>query len=261
MWRAFGTVRLAVTPAVELEQSGQGPVVLFLHGTPTTWDVLRPVAEAYGGRRLLAALPGYGRSPGWPAPTTATAIAETIEKAVLDVGVRRLSVVGFSGGAYHALHLAVRGVLVVDNVVALGALADLSAVERAGLRATAQALRSGANLAGVATARFLAPRFAQAHPAACARVEAWLEATTRHNLALELEALSEAPPLLAQLSTFHRRVLARTGALDGASPPSHAQAIARACVHGVANIVDGCSHALLEEDLPGTLRAALSALE
>lgn len=250
-----------MTPAVELEQSGRGPVVLFLHGTPTTWDVLRPLAEAYAGRRLLAAMPGYGNSPAWAGTTTATTIAETIERAVRGAGVRRLSLVGFSGGAYHALHLAVRGVLTVDRIVVLGGLGDPSPEERAGLRATAQALRSGVSLAGVATARFLAPQFARTNPAACARVEAWLRATTPENLATELDALSEAPPLLARLSTFQGRVLARTGALDQASAPSHAQAIARACAYGVAEIVDGCGHALLEEDRPGTVRSALSVLE
>jgi pimeloyl-ACP methyl ester carboxylesterase len=247
--------------AVELEQSGRGPAVLFLHGTPTTWDVLRPIAEAYAGRRLLAAMPGYGKNPGWPGPTTTTAMVESIERAVLGAGVRELSIVGFSGGAYHALHLAVRGVLRVDRIVALGALGDLAADERAGLRATAQALRSGQDLAGVATARFLAPAFARGNPGACARVETWLEATPRDNLAAELEALSEAPLLLERLSTFQGLVLARTGALDGASPPSHARAIAQACPRGVVQIVDGCGHALLEEDLSGTLRAALSVLQ
>lgn len=248
-------------PGVVLEERGEGPAILFLHGTPTTWDVLRPIANACRGRKtLLAALPGYGPAPAWPGPTTAVAVAEAIERAVLDTGVNRVSVVGFSGGAYHALHLAVRGVLHVERVVVLGAIADPSTEERAGLSATARALRAGQTLAGVPTSRFLSPAFAAAHPDACARVEAWAAATSPANLAIELDALAEAPPLLSRLGRFERPVLARTGALDLATPPSHARALAEHCPRGVVQIVEGRGHALLEEDRDETVRAVVEAL-
>src|SRR5260221_555065 len=99
---------------VIIEAAGAGEPVLFLHGLPTPWDVLRPIAAACSEKRtLLAALPGYGPAPAWSGPTTAARVAEAIERAVLDAGATRLAIVGFSGGAYHALHLAMRGVLQV----------------------------------------------------------------------------------------------------------------------------------------------------
>jgi pimeloyl-ACP methyl ester carboxylesterase len=246
---------------VAIEASGAGPAVLLLHGTPTDWDLLRPIAQRTQGRRtLLAALPGYGNAPAWPSPPNAAGIVEAIEEALLDVGVRRLSIVGFSGGAHHALHLAVRGVVHVENVVALGCLADLSLEERSGMKGMAAALRRGASFAGVPTTRFLAPKFAASHPQACCRVEAWLSATSPSNLALELEAFADAPPLLDQLSRFEGRVLARTGALDLATPPAHAVSVAQACSRGVAQIVERCGHALLEEDFEPTIAATLAFL-
>jgi 3-oxoadipate enol-lactonase len=248
-------------PLVALDATGEGPSVLFLHGTPTTWDVLRPLADALPAkRRLLAALPGYGAAPPWPGATTAVATAETIERSLASAGIDRVSVVGFSGGGYHALHLAVRGVVKVDRVVALGAFGELSAEERVGTTGLATAVRAGSNVAGIPTQRFLSPAFAAAHPDACARVEAWLRATTPANLATELDALAAAPSLLAKLAGFEGTVLARTGSLDAASPPVHAEAVARACSRGTLQIVDGCGHALLEEDRDATVSAVVAAL-
>ena len=244
-----------------VEAHGDGPPVLFLHGAPTPWDVLRPIADACPRRRtLLAALPGYGACPAWTGPVTAVAIAEAIERAALDAGAQRLSIVGFSGGSYHALHVAIRGVLAVDSLVLLGGMADLSDETRAGQRGFAAALRAEQPLGGVATARFLSPAFAARHPDACARVEAWLHATTPENLARELDAVADGPSLLDGLGAFEGRVLARTGALDLACPPANAEEIARRTRVATVQIVPGCGHALLEEDPVGTTAAVLAAL-
>src|SRR6188768_2664286 len=104
---------------------------------PTPWDYLRPIAravEATGRRALIAALPGYGPNTGaTPAPTLEAA-AEALETAVSAHAPERLAIVGFSSGAYHALHLAVRGRLAVEALVQLGSYGDLSREEREGLR-------------------------------------------------------------------------------------------------------------------------------
>ncbi len=250
-----------VSSPVRLEVRGEGPAVLFLHGTPTAWDALRPVAEACAGyTTLLAALPGYGGAPAWAGPVSAVEIAEAIESAVLASGYRRVNVVGFSGGANHALRIATRGVLEVDAVVALGGVGDLSAEERTGMRQFAASLRQAPLPPGLATARFLSPGFAAGHPDAVQRVEAWSNATSPENLAMELEAFADASPVLPALAGFAGRVLARTGTLDVAAPPAHAAAIARACPHGWLQLVEGAAHALLEEDRTGTVAATFAML-
>jgi 3-oxoadipate enol-lactonase len=248
-------------PSVYLEGHGDGTPVLFIHGAPTPWDVLRPIAQACRGFcTVLAALPGYGAAPAWPGPVSASKIAEQIEQAMIGAGHRSLSIVGFSGGAYHALHVATRGVLDVSKVIAIGGFAELSLAERAGLRGFATALRTGTALAGIPTARFLSPRFAQAHPEACTRVEGYLTATMPENLAHELDAVAEGPSLLEGLRSFQGIVIARTGALDVAMPSAHAQNIAGACRRGVVQIVSECGHALLEEDRDATIAAVVESL-
>jgi 3-oxoadipate enol-lactonase/4-carboxymuconolactone decarboxylase len=247
---------------VTLESRGAGPAVLFLHGTPTPWDVLRPVAEACRDRRtLLAALPGYGPSAPWTTAPSVDTIAEAIERAVLDAGGGDLSVVGFSGGAYHALHLAIRGKLRMGRVVALGGFAGLTTAEGEAFLGFAAMLRSGQPVTGIATQRFLSPAFAAARPAACQRVEEWMRAAPPESLAFELEALARAPSLLPALAQFPGRIVARTGELDVATPPDKARDIVSAARNAQLQIVPGCGHALLEEDAEATIRAVLAAID
>jgi 3-oxoadipate enol-lactonase len=230
---------------------------------PTPWDLLRPIAEALvqrGRRVLIAALPGYGPNASSRAFDDTSELAAAFEGALAEAQGERFGIVGFSSGAYHALNLAVRGRVAVDSLVLFGAYAAPTPEEPEALRGFARALRENVPLAGVPTARFLAPAFAQSHPAACERVEAWLHQTSPDNLARELEAIAAAPLLLDRAAAFQGTLLARTGALDLATPPYHAQAIARAVPRGRAEIVPYCAHALLEEDRDGTIAAALAAL-
>ena len=246
---------------VTLESRGEGPAVLFLHGTPTSWDVLRPVAAACRGRRtLLAALPGYGHNAPWTSAPSVDDIAEAIELAAFEAGVNALSVVGYSGGAYHALHLAIRGKLRIDPVFVLGGFAELMSGERQAFLGFAAMLRAGQPVGPVAVQRFLSPAFAAAHPEACQRVEAWVSAAPAESLALELEAFARAPSLLPALPMFHGRIVARTGELDLAAPPDKAREIVSLAPEAELQIVAGCGHALLEEDPAETIRAILAVV-
>lgn len=62
-------------------------------------------------------------------------------------------------------------------------------VERDDMRGFAAALRAVADLRRGDAALPLPPAFAQAYPDACARVERWLAATSREDLARELDAV------------------------------------------------------------------------
>ncbi len=246
---------------VRLESLGQGPHVLLLHGTPTSWDVLRPIAAASDRFTFhLAAMAGYGGTAPAAAPWSLDDQLAAIERALARDGVTELAVVGFSGGAYRALSLALRGNVKVRAVVTLAGLAALSAEEVAGFRGFAAALRQGADLSGVATARFLSPAFAKTHPAACAEVESWLHAADAQSLALELDAFAEARSLVADLARLDVPVTARVGGADVAAPLAHSKEIVGACKHGALQVVDGAGHALLLEDRDATVAAVLAAL-
>jgi 2-hydroxy-6-oxonona-2,4-dienedioate hydrolase len=109
--RRVGLERLATE--VRVQEVGDGPPVLFLHGGPnsgSTWGPL--VGHMPGFRCLLLDRPGTGLSDPLPTPLTlaaAPAYAEVLVADVLDaLGLDRAHVVASSFGGYVALHSAAR---------------------------------------------------------------------------------------------------------------------------------------------------------
>lgn len=105
----------AVTPLVvetaagpvEVAETGRGPAVLVVHGTPGDWSQARGLALdlATSYRVLLPSRPGYGRTP----LSTGRSPREQADAhaALLDAcGVERAAVVGISGGGPSARALA-----------------------------------------------------------------------------------------------------------------------------------------------------------
>src|ERR1700722_7938863 len=208
-------VRRGSIVSIALTTYGRGDPVLFIHGCPTSPDVLAPIAKVVGEthRVIQIALPGYGASPPLATPWTMDDLHAAIEAAVApEQGARPLAIVGFSGGGYHALALAARAVLKVQRVVCLAGLMALDPADREGFKAFAGALRKGVDLHGIAPDRFLSPAFKVANPDAVRAVTAWLDATPPANLANELDTFGGAPDLGAAVAALDIPILARVGA-------------------------------------------------
>lgn len=245
---------------MDLRIAGTGRAVVFLHGCPTTPDLLDPIAArvATFAQSVSVSLPGYGKSPPLEGSWDLGKLHAAIEDALLARGIERASIVGFSGGAYHALALACRARVRVDAVVSLAGLLGLSPEEKDGFRQFAAGVLAGADLKPLA-----GPRFLSAHartPENVAAVEKWLDATPRENLAAELLAFVEADDLTAKIRALAIPILARVGAEDVAAPPAKSEAIARAAARGALQILPGVGHALPIEDLEGTASAVAAAL-
>jgi pimeloyl-ACP methyl ester carboxylesterase len=236
-------------------RTGRGPAVVFLGGCPTPWDVLSPFAAALTTTHaaIEIALPGYGDSPPLAGRYAVEAAQEAIEASLLDAGVRECAVVGFSAGAYRALALALAGRVAVTRVFLLSAMAGFSAEESAGFHQLAAAVRAGQDLGAMVAPRFLSPAFAAAHPEALRAVEGWLDAAPAEVLAGELDAFADARDLVPSLSALRVPVVARVGSADAATPPPKSEAIVKACPSARLEIVEGAGHALMYEDVEGTL--------
>lgn len=106
-----------------------GVPVLFLHGTPGSrrlGELFHGDARDSGVRLLAPDRPGYGRSAPWP--DRAVEDAGTYLTAVLDhAGVESAGVLGFSGGAAHALAVAAAHPDRVDAVDVLAGVTPPSA--------------------------------------------------------------------------------------------------------------------------------------
>jgi pimeloyl-ACP methyl ester carboxylesterase len=242
---------------------GTGDPVLFLHGCPTSPDVLAPIAQAVAQthRAIQIALPGYGASAPLAAPFTVADIHAAIEATVAPLlQGRKLTLVGFSGGGYHALALAARGQLATGRVICLAGLMSQTPAGRDGFRQFAAALRQGVDLHGVAPDRFLSPAFKATHPEAARAVTAWLDATPPVNLASELDAFAAAPDLDDAVAALDVPIFARVGALDVAVGSAESERIVAAAKAGTLEVVPGAGHALVFEDLDGTTASVLRSL-
>lgn len=248
--------------SAHLECFGSGADVVLLHGTPVAPEHLHPLAHELGAecRVWVAHLPGYGRTPALPAGHSVADIQEAVERALVARGVSSAALVGQSAGAYHALGMALRGTVEARAVVALGGLAGFATAQQSGYRELAVALRGGLDPAHILPEMLLPAAFAEAHPEAVEEVHRWGRAKAAPLLADELEALAGSPDLTPWLGELDIPIVARVGDQDVAVPPAYSEALARAARRGVLEIVPGAGHALLLQDLAGTVRSVRAAL-
>lgn len=229
------------------------PVVL-LHGAPTSPEHMWPLAErlARTYRALVVHLPGYARS----APIEPYAMEHShalVEETLANRGVADAHVVGFSGGAYRAFALALRGNVRVRSIVALAGCVDFTDEEKKGVAQYVAMLRAGVDAAPLLVDLMLSPR-GRENPAAVADVRSWAAAISAEHLARELEAFIAAPDLRPQLGALDIPILARVGSIDAASPPERSRRIIEAARRERAKLeeVPGVGHALLREDFDST---------
>jgi len=137
------TLTLAQGQRVVYEDSGRGPAIVLVHGSPGTTRNWEPVAQRLADRyRVLAPnLPGYGGSDPRPAGEPSTAqVAAVVEAVIREVGAPVL-LAGHSYGGNVALAVVLRGEVPVAGLVLLepvlvrvlpaaGRDADYAAVKR-----------------------------------------------------------------------------------------------------------------------------------
>ena len=111
---------------VTVEDHGEGPIWLVLAGTPNS-RIIRPsdeVVDRLGVRCVSLDRPGYGGSDPRRHDEWAQS-AEWLEEVVDALELDRLSVLGWSGGAGHAWHLAVRLGTRCDGLTVVGGLCSV----------------------------------------------------------------------------------------------------------------------------------------
>jgi pimeloyl-ACP methyl ester carboxylesterase len=248
--------------SIALRMSGTGPAVVFLHGCPTPWDVLEPIARkvAEHACAIEVALPGYGTSEPLSGPWGTRDLHQALGVTLHAHAIRRASLVGFSGGAYHALALACHGIVEASCLVLLGGFATFTAEERAGYRQLSESIARGDDLRALMGPRSLSTAFRAKRPECVATVEGWFEATSPSNLSAEFAAFAHGEDLTPRLPGLTAPILARVGSEDVAMPCSKSEAIVDAAPSAQIEIVPGVGHALMLEDPEGTLDAVMRGL-
>lgn len=252
-----------------VREIGAGPPVLLLHGTPSPAADLLPLAIALAPRfrALVPDLPGYGQSPRLE-DSSMESVGDAIAAMLRARGAGVLhAVVGYSSGAYRAFDLLTRTGIQSRLLVSLAGIVNFDEADREQRRQFAIMLETdptsihGESVANVMRSLMLSEAWAQSHPADVQRVVGWLHTTTASALAAECRALAALRDLRPEVRNLAIPVYARVGALDVGAPPRVSEEIVSLVEHGALEIVPGCGHALLIEDLPNTVSAIVSQIE
>jgi pimeloyl-ACP methyl ester carboxylesterase/2-polyprenyl-6-methoxyphenol hydroxylase-like FAD-dependent oxidoreductase len=140
-----GSIEVDAGVRLHYVESGEGPLVVLLHGFPEFWYSWRhqlPALSAAGYRTVAVDLRGYNLSdkPRGVESYLLPTLARDIERLIRALGSESASVVGHDWGALLAWELAMRHPEVVERL----AILNLPHPERmkAGLRSARQLLRS-----------------------------------------------------------------------------------------------------------------------
>jgi pimeloyl-ACP methyl ester carboxylesterase len=248
---------------IHIHEIGEGPPVLLLHGTPSPAADWLPVAERLASRYrvLIPDLPGYGRSPR-PVDASYAVVDAALAVALERCGAHRLAAIaGFSSGAYRAFEMVLRGRVEADLVIGLGALVTFDEPARVMRGQLARAIEAdpayleGPEVRGLLRDVMLAPEWSAAHAEDVERVYRWSQLSSPAAMVAELDALVRLHDLRAELPRLAARVYLRVGELDLPCPPSVSDEIRRLVPRASMAVVPGCGHALLIEDLAGTVDA------
>jgi 3-oxoadipate enol-lactonase len=255
--------------SLHTRETGSGPAVLLLHGTPSSVAGFAALAQRLAPRHrvLVPDLPGYGMSPPLEGGHSYERVTALLEETLLQRGLESAAVVGFSGGGYLALLLALSTRVSISTVFLLGTTAGYPEEARAQMREHARLIRERPEMLGTAEMRaamadrMLAPAFAAAHAEAVEEVGDWLSLTTPDALAAELDAFANTSGLELRLGDVRARVVARVGELDVACPVALSRDLVDRVPIGELQVVNGCGHALLIEDGEATCVAIEAALD
>ena len=242
---------------LHIEGYGAGPAVVLLHGSPSSPDDFAPLVDRLARHRkvLIPHLPGYGRT-GWvPQPYSLERVITGVEACLMKEGVSRAAFVAFSGGAYKAVAIALRGRIAASWMVLFAPVLGLDANSAQGYRDLAAAARAGAfDPRPSWLERMASPGFAARDPAGAARVLAWLDAAPRALIYDELVAMADAPDLRQRLRELDCPILVCAGQDDQAVPARSSEEIARLAKRGTFRGIPGAGHAVLIERSPEVLR-------
>lgn len=232
-----------ITANMCMEQEGEGPAIILLHGLGATSNSFQPLMPALGGRRVVRPdLPGAGRSPTPRGTLDVRVIVDAILRASAELGIEEADLVGHSFGSLIAQHVAQARPALARTLTLFGPIIEPAEAARERLRGRAQLARDEgmAVVADQVAAAGLASGSGEANSAAVAFVRESHMRQDAEGFAKSCEALAGATR--ADPGTLRMPVLVVTGEEDGVGPPSVAHQLADEVARGKAVILPDCGH-------------------
>lgn len=121
----------------ETTGTGRGPALVLLHGGLGTVEDFNSLLTHLPEEFRIVGIDsrGHGRSTLGNAPLTYERIAEDVARVIAHLGLREVSLLGFSDGGIAAYRLASRPAMAVRRLVTVGARAELRPATAARFRA------------------------------------------------------------------------------------------------------------------------------
>lgn len=254
------------------DRSGEGPIVVLVHGlggTRRSWDGIRERASA---RRTIVAvdLPAHGESPAEPDSGSFAGLARSLEGFLRAEGLDRAALVGGSLGARLVLEMARRGL--GGPIVALDPGGFWRGRERTWVHATLTA--SLMALRGLGPARAALARNGATRRLLLAQLSARPGRVPPTIAARELDGFARTPtvgPLIRDLARGPAQrgpaaapsgpVVIGWGRRDRLCFPVQAERALAAFPSARLHWFDGCGHYPVWDDPDGTLALILDATE
>jgi len=241
-----------------VDRSGNGPVLIMVHGLGGTLNVWEPQVRALSERYSIVRfdLPGSGRSPangrlsidGW---------VSTIEGLMSELGIERAHFVGHSLGTLIIQHFAVRNPHRVDRIALLGVNQAPEDARRQTVRERAAKVRQEgmAGIAASVVSTALSSETLQHKPEVVGFVRELLMGQDPEGYARSCEAVAESVGV--DLSKLSAPVTLIAGADDKVSPVAISQRIVEALHGAKLSLLDHCGHWMTLEQ-PHQVNTALA---
>lgn len=231
-----------------MEDSGDGPPVLMVHGLGGSSNSFEALMPALAGYRVLRPdLPGAGRSAPRPGQPRLDGLIGALHDALRTARVARAHVVGHSMGTLIAQHLAARAPQTVASLTLFGPILEPPAAARQAFADRAREVRAN-GMAGVADS------IASASVAAASRednpvVAAYVRETTMRQdprgYAAHCEALAAAE--VADTEAIRCPTLLVAGELDPVATPDMARELCKRIAGARLEIVPRVAHWIMLE--------------
>ena len=250
---------------MNFREQGDGPAVLLLHGTPSSSEDFAPVVAelARTHRVFVLDLPGYRGVPSMRGPDAFDRTRRSIEEALRSRRVEEVAIVGYSGGAFRAIDLALRGSLRATHLVSLAGYVTVPEATRQAFRQLATLLRGGLDLRPTLAGQMCAPAALDRSPELARRVEGWLDLISTNDLADELDSFAaylDATDHTEAFRALEIPVTAVGAELDAAVPPSFSHEMKALNPRVRVEVLPGTGHAMLLEQPEAVVRILRESL-
>ena len=214
---------------VAVEEEGDGPVVVCVHGLGGSSNTYTPLMPAMARHRVVRVdLPGSGRSQRVEGPLSIERYVDTMLGICDRLGITRAHWLGHSLGTIVCQHIAAAHPKLVASVALFGPLIAPPDAARAAMKARATKARKGAagmhDIIQSLLQGAISADTRQHHPVAVAFVRESLMRQEGESYARSCEALAGAQA--AAIEQIEAPVLLVTGDEDGVAPPQAVRAMA-----------------------------------